>query len=148
MALCDIRCTETRPIQTPYLNAASHHHSSNIQAFSQPCCTEPVVYAIRKVSTKSWEFPKTLSGKTIIVPNRNARRLEPLSRKRSPPRSLFLHISRRQMASSANCCSNTALNLMDCRLGRCPVSFVQLWATSDTGHRGYITRSMSAFRCT
>jgi len=58
------------------------------------------------------DFLKTLSGKRIIEPNRkdesSARWLETLSRNISQFRSLFLHMSRRQVAGSANCWPNTA----------------------------------------
>jgi len=76
---------------------------------------------------------KPLLWKMVIVSNRydgpSTRRLEPPSRKRSPPLSLFFRMSRRLTAGSAECWPNTPLNVMACRLGRSPDSFL-LWRTT------------------
>jgi hypothetical protein len=71
-----------------YVNPGSHHHST-YNPFFQPWCSEPGLCVTRKAPMMSWSHSRSLSGKMGVAPNRydrpSTRRLEPPSRKTSPP---------------------------------------------------------------
>jgi hypothetical protein len=135
-----IRSTENLPPPTftwtpDYINILPKY-----SAFFQPWCTDPGLFATRKAFMMSWRSSEPLSGKIVIIPKRcdgpSTRRLEPPSWKRSPPRSFFCSMFRRHVVGPAESWPNTIVNVLACRLGGSPVSFV-LWRTTwEWGLRG------------
>lgn len=139
-------------VNLPTLTSTWTLDPSNIKAILSTLVQRARALCNKKSLHNVLEFLKPLSGKIIIVSNRqdgpSTRRLEPPSRKRSQPRSPFFRVSRQHTAGSAEFWPKTTLNVMACRLVRSPVSSV-LWRTTwDWVLRGLTAYPASVVRST
>lgn len=128
------------------------HSPLNAIALLGIMCIEPGLLATRKASMMCWSYSIPISGKMLIVSNRYNRpsswRLEPPSWKGSPHHSLFFRMSRWHTTDSAEYWPNITLNLLACRPGRSPLSFVLWIMTWYWGLRGFTAYSVCVVRCT